>query len=202
MVFIFVEDELSEAVISRIISYIESSEGKDFGYRYTFNKRGCGNIKREMRKYNDIAGTYPVIVLVDLDTTDCAPLLIDEFVDFSPNRKLVFRVAVREVEAWLLADRRNLADFLGVGINKIPARSEEVADPKDKLISIARRSRKREIKEDIPPETASMAEIGKNYNGRLKEFVIREWDIDGARQTLSGKSLDKAIDAIGAIEIA
>lgn len=193
MVYIFVEDELSEAVVNKLLDYTKQHCKKDYSERKQYNKKGYGNIKREMKKYNGIAATYPVIVLVDLDSTECAPKRVNEFIDFAKNENLVFRVAVREVEAWLFADRKNFASFLGVGMNKISTQPEDILYPKELLFRLARKSKKNAIKEDIPPELESGARIGKNYNGRLKEFVWIHWDIDKAR--LQSKSLDKAIKA-------
>ncbi|RKZ31180.1 hypothetical protein DRQ36_02935 [bacterium] len=201
MIYIFVEDELSQAIVNKLLDYLERTENLEFPDRAFYNKNGCGNIKREMRKYNKIARTYPVIVLVDLNATECAPLKKEEFIDFNKNEKLIFRIAIREVEAWLFADRKNFASFLGVRIDRMPKKPEEIADPKKLLFDISRKSQKRVIKEDIPPEPGSLASIGKNYNGRLKEFVLQYWDINIARNVLKNKSLDKALNAFSSIRL-
>ena len=95
----------------------------------------------------------------------------------------------------------NFAKYLGVGLNKIPSQPEEIENPKLKLFELARNSRKKVIYEDIPPEVGSSAIIGKNYNGRLKAFVIKHWDIENARERLRGKSLDKAMAAFSSLRL-
>ena len=199
MIYLYVEDELSEAVALKILGFIEQEENRCFGHKKAFTKKGYGDIKRNIRKYNEIAKYNPVLVLVDLDNTDCAPSKMSEFIDFPKNRNFIFRIAVREVEAWLFADRKNFAEYLGVAIARIPMQPEEIDDPKQFLFNIARRSKKKAIREDIPPEPESKARIGKNYNGRLKEFVWKHWDVQIARETLLRKSLDKAIMAISSL---
>jgi hypothetical protein len=133
--------------------------------------------------------------LTDLDRTECAPLKVQEWFDFPKNRNLIFRIAVREVESWLLADRRNFANFMGVPISRIPELPEDIPDPKALLFDLARHSNKKIIKEDIPPESGSGASDGKNYNGRLIEFVTDNWDIDNAKVSSVCKSLTSAITA-------
>lgn len=55
---------------------------------------------------------------------------------------MCFRIAVREVEAWLLADAEQAAGFLAVPLARIPAEPETLPDPKATLIALAGRSRK------------------------------------------------------------
>lgn len=50
------------------------------------------------------------------------------------------RIAGREVEAWLPADREGIAEFLAVGIAKVPREPERDADPKRTLVNLARLS--------------------------------------------------------------
>ena len=78
----------------------------------------------------------------------------------------------------------------------IPSNPEVIDKPKEFIINLARNSNKRAIREDIPPEIGSKAHIGKNYNGRIKEFIIEEWDIEKAGQSSACRSLDKTVNAI------
>jgi hypothetical protein len=105
--------------------------------------------------------------------------------------RLLFRIAVREVEAWLLADREGIANFLGVAKIKVPQNPEAEHDPKNTLINLARKSRKRRLTIEIVPEPGSRASIGPLYNARLSEFVMEHWDVGNAR--LSSPSLDRAL---------
>jgi len=47
------------------------------------------------------------------------------------------------VEAWLLADREGFAQFLGIRCNDVAANPEAVSNPKQKVIELARKSKKR-----------------------------------------------------------
>jgi hypothetical protein len=101
---------------------------------------------------------------------------------------------VREVEAWLLADRENLSAFLAVSPSLIEIPVEEMTDPKNFLINLSRKSKKRYIREAIVPENKSTASIGKNYNDCLSVFVNQYWNLAEAR--LHSQSLNKALIAL------
>jgi hypothetical protein len=97
---------------------------------------------------------------------------------------MCFRIAVREVEAWLLADRDNIARFLGVAVSRVPRNVETLENPKRELVDLVRGSRRREIREDMAPRPGSGREVGPAYASRLIEFAERLW----APQTASQQS--------------
>lgn len=186
-----VEDELSEAVARKLLrtgvqSYVVS---------VVYNRGGYGYIKKKIRGFNNAAKGTPYLVLTDLDTEDCAPVLIGKWLNnrtLQPN--LLFRVAVREVEAWLLADRSAFAEFVGVREGLVPQDVEQISDPKEKLIDIVRKSRRKRVREDIVPPQRSTRVQGPDYNGRLVRFVDSHWD---PRDCANGsRSLEKAIHRI------
>jgi len=109
-----------------------------------------------------------------------------------PN--FLFRVAVHEVEAWLLADRQAFAKFAHIRANDIPTDVDAIPNTKEFLISLVRKSRKRTIKENIVPKTGSTAKIGPNYNGRLCQYVMDYWDMNEAQKY--SPSLKKTIEKI------
>jgi hypothetical protein len=84
---------------------------------------------------------------------------------------MCFRIAVREVEAWLLADQERLSTFLKVATARVPSEPEAEHDPKRAMVDIARKSRKREIREDMVPRPGSGRTVGPAYASRLIEFV-------------------------------
>jgi hypothetical protein len=101
---------------------------------------------------------------------------------------MCFRVVVREVEAWLLADRERLASFLGVPISRVPRDPESVDDPKGQMVALARRSLRRDIREDMVPRPQSRREVGPAYSSRLIEFA--DDVVDGWRPLVAAKSSD------------
>ena len=103
-------------------------------------------------------------------------------------------LAVRMIEAWLLADRTAFANFLGVSHRLVPLQPDLETDPKSVTVALAGRSRSRMIRADLVPPDESTSRVGKNYTGRLTEFVQSQWKITRARQ--SSPSLDRAIRAL------
>jgi len=139
----------------------------------------------QVGRYNQAARHTPWLVLVDLDrSADCAPPFVAAKLPH-PSAAIRFRVAVRAAEAWLLADAEHIARFLSVPLARIPVNPDAELDPKATLIQIARRSRKRVIREELVPREGSGAKVGPGYAGRLIEFVAgadQMWHPDVAAQ--------------------
>lgn len=85
------------------------------------------------------------------------------------------RVAVREIEAWLLADGAALAAFLGVPVSRVPQRPESLLDPKRAITDLAAASRRRSIREEIAPRPGSGRQVGPLYTTRISEFTTTHW---------------------------
>jgi len=163
-----VEGDPDEAVLRRLAE----QEGLSLGTCY--GKKGRQYLRDRIHGFNQAARQYPWIVLVDLEKDNCAPDLRAKWLP-DPATYMCFRVAVREIEAWLLADSENLAKFLGVNVSLIPSYPERENDPKQKMIELARRSRRKDIREDMVPRAGSGRETGPAYNSRLIEFVWKSW---------------------------
>jgi hypothetical protein len=166
------EDILSETVVRKLLHCAAAT----YGVGAVHNGGGFGWIKKKIKDFNSAAKGMPYLVLTDLDTCECAPTLIRQWLNTPKHPNLLFRVAVREVEAWLLGCREAFAAFLGVPESRIPADVEAIADPKVFVVNLARRSRKRDVRLDIVPEDGSTAKVGPAYNARLRFFVETSWD--------------------------
>lgn len=184
------EDALSEAVLRKLIA----SSGKNYQIGISYNGYGWGGIKNKIKGFNNAAIGMPYLVLTDLDQYECPPVLIRDWFDSNIHNNLLFRVAVKEVESWLLACRDSFADYLGVSNLKIPVDVDAIQDTKQFLINLARRSRKRRIKLDVVPQEGSTAKVGPAYNDRLIYYVENIWDVNVACQ--NSLSLRKAFTAI------
>lgn len=186
-----VEDELSEAVARKLLE----SGSKPYAVRVVYNRGGYGYIKKNIQGFNNAARGTPYLILTDLDARECPPSMIGRwFGQASLEPNLLFCVAVREVEAWLLAHRTAFAEFMRVREALVPQDVEQIDNPKGKLIEIVRHSRLRRIREDIVPPAHSTREQGPDYNGRLVAFVQDHWD---PRQCAGvSRSLEKAVRRI------
>ena len=137
------------------------------------------------------------MILLDLDhDAECAPPIRKEWVsDPAPN--LCFRVAVREVEAWLMADAETLAQFLSVARTRIPPEPENLKEPKTEMVNLARLSRRREIREDMVPRERSRRSVGPAYASRLIEYVETRWrPEEAAKRTNSLRRALMCLDRI------
>lgn len=142
--------------------------GLDIATVYVTN--GKPNLLKRIGGFNAAAQHAPWVVLIDLNGETCAPCLIDAAVG-APAAQMKFRVAVRALEAWLLADAEHVAAFLGVRASAVPAEPDDLPNPKLSLVNLAATSRKRAIREDMAPRAGSGRSVGPNYEGRLIEFM-------------------------------
>lgn len=188
-ILVAVEDELSAAVMGKLIQ----STGRKFAATIV-NARGYGRLKASMSKFRTACHVLPHVVLTDLDQHPCPSALLADWKAQSLPPQLLIRIAVREVEAWLLADREGIADFLRVAKKKVPQDPEAEADPKRTMINLARKSRRQRLALELAPETGSSASIGPLYNTRLSEFVSTRWDAERART--ASPSLDRALSRL------
>ncbi len=183
-----VEGPTDEAVAQRLVSHVGANMGAVFG------KQGKPNLRLKLSGYNNAARYDPWFILMDLDRdADCVPSILSSWLP-DPAPMICFRVAVREVEAWLMADGESLADFLGISITKIPNRPEVLDEPKTALVNLARSSRRRAIRDDMVPRAGSGRSTGPAYTSRLIEFASRSWRPDVAAQ--NSDSLARAIKGL------
>lgn len=184
------EDELSEYVLTKIIGIF----GDKFHISQSYSGNGFGYIKSTIRGFNAASKISPFFILTDLDNRQCPIQLIEDWLPKKEHQaNLLFRVAVREVEALLIADIEGFSLYSGVSSANFPMFPDTENDPKQTLINIIRRSRKRSIREDIVPMNSN-AKIGPNYNSRLQEFIQSHWNIENASKR--SLSLKKAIDCL------
>ena len=180
------EDELSEATLLRLLKDLDH-----YVVGASYRRGGFGYLRRTIHGWNSAARGIPFIVLTDLDVCECPASLIADWLSAPQHPNLLFRVAVREVESWLLADAVNLSRFLAVPERIMPADSDRLADPKAEIIELARRSRSKTIRDGIVPKRGSTAKQGPDYNGLLGSFVRNDWDPKAA--TGGSPSLTKTV---------
>lgn len=185
-----VEDQLSEAVLKKILSIAEDR----FLVSTCYSRGGFGYLKKNISGFNNAAKGIPFLVLTDLDTSECPPTLIKEWLPHPKHPNLLFRIAVREVEAWLLADCNGFVRYLGIAIEGIPLDIEAIKDPKRRLIELAQESKNRCLREAIVPSSKSDARQGPDYNGALISFVNEFWDIKAAMN--NSMSLKKTVKSV------
>jgi hypothetical protein len=193
-----VEDELSEYLLRALLIQTK----RNFLVMAVYGKKGAGFLKQKLPAFNNAAKGNGFLLVTDLDNCVCVPHLIQNWFTCGlseyPKRKhnnLVFRVAVREIESWVLADRERFADYFGLAPHLIPDQTDTLHDPKQFLLQIVARCRKRSLREDIVPKAGDKRKVGPDYNGRLGDFIQTRWRAETA--ILHSASLQRAWNLLG-----
>lgn len=124
---------------------------------------------------------HPVLVVRDLNQDGCVVDLRRKLDDGS-GRFARVRIAVRAIEAWILADREAIAAALGVGLTRIPDEPDGLADPKRGLVDVAQASRSLQVRRAVLPRERSGSATGSGYNDFLTAFVRDAWSPDRAQE--------------------
>jgi hypothetical protein len=190
-VAIITEDALSELVAERIVR--ASCPGLEISVR--LGRKGYNYVVGKLRGLNQAAAGMGVLALLDRDSPGRCPIeVINAALGGARHRNLIVRFAEMEIESWIMGDGERLARFLDVPRNRIPAQPDGVADPKQTLVNIARRSRSRVIRDDLCPSVGSTALVGPAYNERLEAFLREDWRVATAAE--SSPSLERAVQRV------
>ncbi len=188
-VILAVEDELSEVISTKLL--------KNFGVKITTVIRDNGNAypRQKAPELNRAAKGINIFLLTDLNSSNHCPMgLINSWIKGPLNPRFLFRVAIMEVESWLMADRDSFANFLSIPVNRIPANTDDISNPKEFLVSLARNSRKRKLRDELVPKPRARIPVGYGYNTRLSEFVREHWKLE--RAATVSPSLKRTLDRL------
>ncbi len=182
---IVVEDQLHEAILKKIFKYLRNG----IEINTVYGLRGKDYIKNKIKNYNLASKIIPYVILTDLDTNVCPPTLLKEWIDFEITENFIFRIAVKEAEAWLIGDKINFSKFMGISSAKIKGNSEHINNPKEYIGELAKQSMRKEIRDSLIPQ--GTAKVGKTYNTTMVNFVFSQWRVEIARS--ENHSLDRAV---------
>jgi len=129
-------------------------------------------ILTNLQKWNEAAKWDYWVVVIDMDNdATCVTEYRKKLLPIVSD-KMIFRIAIKKIEAWILADAPSLAKYLGINVLLIPANPENLADPKDALLRLVRKSKKKMLREDMLPIDGSGAKQGRAYIQRIQEFLF------------------------------
>ena len=121
---VLVEGRTDEPVAKRLLHHIGLEVGTVYG------RQGKPYLLQRLSNYNKAAQFAPWFVVVDLDKdAHCPPQAAGLWLP-NPAKGMRFRVAVRAIEAWLMADREHMARFLAVTPSKIEHNIDLDPNPK------------------------------------------------------------------------
>lgn len=171
------EDALTEEIVLKMLSL----KGR-FEILHRLGKKGCGFLVSKLNNFNQLSRTHNVLVFFDLDLKPSRDAYVQEIEGYLANKQqsLHVLISVREVESWILADREGLANFLHVSKEKIDRSPEQLLDPKEKIVNLARNSKNSIIRKGIAPSQGAAAKVGISYNTLLIDFIWSRWDLNRA----------------------
>jgi hypothetical protein len=188
---VLVEGATEEPVAKKLLKHARLEVGTIYG------RKGKAHLLKRVSIYNKAAHFAPWLVLIDLDMdAQCSSHAIARWLP-EPANGMRFRIAVRSIEASLLADRESIASFLAVGLSKIPHQPDLDPHPKQTLINIARTSGNKSIREDLVPRQESGAKVGPLYVAHLAEFTENHWKPSEAMK--HSESLRRCISALSTL---
>lgn len=191
-VVLVVEDPLSEAVMRKVIATASPHLEVD----RPIVTRGSGTMRTHVPRYRTACRALPHILVADLDSASCPPTMREDWQLGHASDRLLFNVAVREIEAWVMADQVGVAELLGIARHRVPIHPELERNAKQSLVNLARRCRNRRLRDELVPAQGAVNPIGPVYNARMSQFVADVWDLSRARR--SSPSLARAADRIAA----
>jgi len=153
---------------------------------------GKSTLDTRLKRWNSPGNRTPILALRDWDVSDaspCASALIEKVAGgrvVAP--RLLLRIAVRSLEAWLLADHEACWKFFGIPAPRDP---DTLPDAKDHLVNACRETRKRRIRDGIVPHVDSGARVGAEYTALIVAYGQYHWRVDRAKKR--SPSLQRAV---------
>lgn len=178
------EGVLDLAVLRRLVRDAGLAPGPEHGLR------GKNHLDQRMRAFNAAAAYGPWVVARDMDFDAACPGALARGVLPTPARLMCYRIAVRSVECWLLADVEGFSTFFKVAPRHIADDPEALASPKAALLSALAQGSKdiRQAAVRVTPDGSNKP--GPEYNATLAAFVASAWRPGLAQK--SAPSLRKA----------
>ncbi len=174
-VFLATEDALSEAIGMLLLSELPSPIIPNLRLR----KEGFGYLRSNMSKWRVLAQSNVVLLLTDLDDKACPMSLKTDWAGSVPlPSNLMLRIAVREVESWVLADHEALRELIG-NKGSFPHHPDMLSEPKQYLLNLARRAPRR-VREDLVAKNGAAASQGLGYNSVLVDWIQSKWNPERA----------------------
>lgn len=173
-IYLATEDELSEKLGTRIAGEVGLKV-------HTFIRRnGAGYLRSRIKNFCELARKFPIVLITDLDAVDCPATLMRQW--FGGNERpndFVFRISVREIESWVLADHQGIYELMGDRIGMLPDQVDLLVDPKRELLDAASRAH-RSVREELIAKRGAIASQGIGYNKVLGDFVQNVWSLERA----------------------
>lgn len=193
-VFIIGEDDLCCSLGEALVM----QSGIKAKIEYSQPTGGFGKFKEKITSMNTVANNVmPVLMIADADQDTCEVRQRNLWMPKHPSENLSLRLAVRESESWLLADRDGFSKFADISPDLIPRAPDSTENPKELLLQLIKKSRKRQLREEMLPSKGVRSKMGLGYNMHLRDFVTNYWSAD--RAAINSPSLARSIPRIATL---
>jgi hypothetical protein len=190
-VFVVGEDELCCVLAEALLSYV----GLPFEVKQRLVSGGESKFRQKIPAMNNVAeNVMPVLMIADADQAACVVEQRNSWLPSNPSARLAMRLAVREAEAWVLADHIGLSTFANVSKDIFPAQPEQEIDPKQTLLGIIKKCKRRDLRDEMLPQKGATSPVGLGYNIHMRDFVEKCWSAE--RAAWRAPSLARAIPRI------
>ena len=199
--YAWVEDEPSRLTALKIFDFINA--GRQTKGKILFRSgspiviNGNGQLKKKTANILRMALEAHLfsLIITDLDKISCAPKLIKSWFNMSSEQlpdKIIFRVAVREIESWVMADKTAFAKFMNISEANFSEAPDTLDDPKQYLFSVIKKHGNKKWQREMLPTDSSA--VGPLYNCKISEFITNKWSVKKAAE--KSPSLLRAINSI------
>lgn len=198
-IFYCVEDVLSKAVVERLLRKYHGTNDS----LTEILKRHSGKSKMESKSgftaFCKAARRNPLLVLMDLDRSECPPSLRAHLTSNAwgkaPPPNMFFCVAETEIESWLIADRKGISTFIGISEQKIS--NDIKKHSKEYLLNLIKNSKNKDLKSTLIGKKHEK-KAGNLYTLNLVKFVEQQWNPEEASK--NSPSLNYIINKIKSIK--
>lgn len=181
-VIIDAEDRLTEEVAKRLIANYEQVRAQGEPTVHD----GKTDIESSTAGFNESAlyydNSFYHLVLIDFDATETADKCVAQEISalLKGRRKspqLLLRIAVAEVENWLLADWTNLREFLEIKREQPPWHNiDKITNSKEVLLNLVQRKAPPRMRKALCPSPSDATALtGPEYNSKMTEFIRDKW---------------------------
>jgi len=172
-----IEDDLSKAIGLRLLAELPIPVTPNL----ILHKGGSGYLRSRMDSWRELSERQIVLILTDLDRVACPLALRADWLGKTPRpANLVLRIAVREVESWVLADHVAMRKLIG-SKGTLPPQPDDLPDPKQYFLKLAKLA-PRQVREDLVKDSGAVAGQGIGYNTCLTAWVKSVWSPERASE--------------------
>jgi hypothetical protein len=192
------EGRSDETIARRLILAADAIPGVSFAQGR--RAAGISALDHSLAGLNESARhRNPVLVLRDLDDDPrCAAALVRDLLPARSPRCLL-RICVREIEAWLMADRDAYARFLGVHVSLVPEEPDEIPDPKRFVLGWATSGKSAKLARRLEAGRKAGAANWQVMGELHGQFAELAWDPIRAAASGRSLSLSRALSRLRAV---